>query len=220
MSITSHSLKAAQHGSQFFLEHPDAAKRMEEMIKTEGIAGIFHKAAEVFQKELSDHDAARTDLKDTRSDIHTLNRKLRDLGSNLENWLNNLLEVQGISEDHWVDLKRSKEESADYSSFLNDLKQHEEIYKDEGKLKAAVAEFEKDLVKFKEALTHIGDSMSQISKEGKEVAEATDKYRPIVMGLSQGLYRFFAIENPMLFNEWKSGKKRKTVKKDGENAVE
>ena len=210
--FTTHTIKAAQHGSKFFLEHPNAAKELEAFIASKGIAGIYHEAAKRLPTEVQQHDSAEEQSDEAKQEIRSLSNSLNRTARALEDTINGLLHLRGEVEIQ-VDLLNSTNDVADYEDFTAQVKSEAaHILKANVTINNAFENFKNDLVKYKNALSRIGGTMEREDKEARDVQSATERYRPLVMSLNQLLFRYFGYTNHALYEKW-TGKSRYPKKK-------
>jgi hypothetical protein len=145
MRMTSSSVKAAQHGSQFFHKFPAAADEIEKEIKDRGIAGIFHYAAQQFPKEISEHQAASSEVYTTKGNIRELSRKLYRCARHLRDAANLTFSML-MKEELEIELVHGKNDIANYENLAVQIRQHKEILLDQNKtISDTFQRFESDL---------------------------------------------------------------------------
>ena len=216
MRITNSSVKAAQHGSQFFHKFPTAADEIEKEIKTRGIAGIFHYAAEQFPKEISEHQAADTQVRTTKGNIRELSAILRKAAHDLCDAANLILSMLGHDEIE-INFARTKNDIADYENLIAQIQQHAQlILQDNATIKNTFEKFIADLARYKKDLGSIGEAIAQEKKEDLDVENISRRLHPILSGLTNLLGRYFRLKDAQLYDEWRV---KKSVKAKGENVA-
>ena len=217
MRMTSSSVKAAQHGSQFFHKFPTAADEIEQEIKTRGIAGIFHYAAKIFPKEISEHQAASSEVYTTKGNIRELSRKLYRCARHLRDAANLTFSMLGRDELE-IELMYSKNDVANYENLTVQIRQHEKTLLDKNEtIRDTFQKFEADLQQYKKELSKIGEAIAHEEKEESDVGRITAQLRPILSGLKSLLSRYFYLQDRKLYEEWRV---KRSVKSKEEEWVE
>jgi len=217
--INRKTITVAQNGSLFFLKFPDAMQTFDARIKQGGMAGIFHTAKELLEKEWSEKESSTETKKDTKSTLRELTRSLRRDAHNLEDVINSLLALDDRTTEDIL-LEKSANPIADYDDFLRQLAQLAVFTTAHGKLSDKVDTFIADLEKYKKLLSQEGNTVAAAQKEHSEAYAALEQEHPYLSAASAATREFLRYTNPELRAEFLRRKTSKVAAPAGKDPAE